>query len=506
MHIGNRTGAALVAIAAIALAINPLMPTGAAASQARVCERGTFKNFHNDGNGAPPPTYKGKVFRLSQDYPASLPPEGDYPWLKIPVKDGRLDAAGSEAYVNALRDYAYQGNVDHDWVTQDNPVRRWFDAPWMDVTAAGREFVHGLTHEIDALASHHTLGPQQKNDAQTWAVAAFNDRGGWAIGQMWCDPRNPDPDKLNPRDDHPNAMPNGTMIYKLLFTTASDEDAPFLRDTFEWDADAYTTTGDRSADPPRTIKRVRLIQMDVAARDDRFPNGWAFGTLSYNRADPGAGPLDRMVPLGLMWGNDPGLTANMITQEGAALRESWINTAPVAKDLPDNHLGWGGRLAGPLDNPKSSCMSCHQTAGFPVEPIIPEIAKAKEFPSWAGDNKPIPDEVKLNWFLDVPAGVSWSARQRFSLDYSLQLSMGLARFYEANCKPQALEEVYSPRGTEQPAARDLAIGACPKLAHMLQPKHPRRGLHPLLVVALMVLALGVGVLGGRSRRPGATTE
>lgn len=502
-----RVGAAAAVCATTLLASLVVFP-GKAISQTPACTRGSFKDFHNQGNGAPPPDYKGQVFDVSQDYPNTLPPEESYPWLAVPVStDGSLTPENAAAYTQALRDYAYAGNIDNDWVVQKNPVRKWYDAPWMDVTKDGREFVHGLTHEIDAQASQHTLGPQQKNNAQTWAVAHFNDRGGWAIGQMWCDPQNPDPDKLNPIAGHPNAMPNGTMIFKLLYSTASDADAPFLAGSFPWTADIYAKTGDPAEDPARTLTQVRVLQMDVAVRDDRFHTGWAFGTFTYNTAAPGNGPFDRMVAVGLQWGNDPGLTPDMIQKEGRPLKEAWINPSPLSKDLPAQHLGWGGRLAGPLDNPQSSCMSCHQTAGYPVEPIIAGIATSPEFP-WAPPSIPPlatpSDQVKLNWFLDVPAGVPWSARQTHSLDYSLQLSMGLSRFYAAKCQEEALEENYSPRGAEQASGRETAIDNCPKLAAKVAAKSNKKSggndVPIWLVSVIAALVLMVGVVAGRRQQ------
>jgi hypothetical protein len=36
------------------------------------------------------------------------------------------------------------------------------------------------------------------------------------------------------------------------------------------------------------------------------------------------------------------------------------------------HLGWLGRLNGPVDNPQSACLSCHGTAQSPVvSPMVP---------------------------------------------------------------------------------------------------------------------------------------
>src|SRR5205085_10510495 len=75
------------------------------------CIRGTFKDYYLQGQGGDPAAdYKGKVFKLSQDYPAQLPPAEDYPWLKIPFKNA--GPADPQAYLQALLDYGLRGNIE----------------------------------------------------------------------------------------------------------------------------------------------------------------------------------------------------------------------------------------------------------------------------------------------------------------------------------------------------------------------------------------------------------
>ena len=82
-----------------------------------------------------------------------------------------------------------------------------------------------------------------------------------------------------------------------------------------------------------------------------------------------------MMPLGIQWGNNPKVTFGETCSgpngpcNQEKLTEQWINEQAV-KDLATaplnfDHLGYGGRLAGPVDNAKASCMGCHQTAGYP---------------------------------------------------------------------------------------------------------------------------------------------
>ena len=54
----------------------------------------------------------------------------------------------------------------------------------------------------------------------------------------------------------------------------------------------------------KTVAPVRLLQMDVAARDPRATEtGWVFGTFAFDAAAPGASGWEKMVPVGLMSGD-----------------------------------------------------------------------------------------------------------------------------------------------------------------------------------------------------------
>jgi hypothetical protein len=465
------------------------------------CERGTFADYHDQADGQVPPAgYDGPVFELSQDWPETLPPAEDVPWQDVDV-DAMLagDGGAAEAYLTAAFDYATEGNVEADWVPADNSVRDWYHTPWLDTSADGREFVHGLTHELDSVPLQ--LGPTQTEVAQTWAVGLYNAPGAWAIGQVWCDPQNPDPSALNPDDTVPNAFPDGTTVVKLLFTTADDEQAPFLEDTFEWTADIFTTPGDgdpdnpdNSGDPPRSLQTVRLIQVDLAVRDTRLPLGWAFGTYAYDSAS-GAG-WDGLQPLGLSWSNAPGVTPTMAEDlpDGRVATGQWLNEPLLATGLEDLHLGWAGRLSGPLDNPRSSCLSCHQTAGSPAAPLVPEAS-----PALAG--RELTEAQRLGWFNDLPAGSIYSPDQIDSLDYSLQLTIGLQRFLLATCDPRVADEEVSGRGPDRPAPADQAPALCSELAAAPSSTDDGVATWWLVVAGVGGLALGALIAAWLWRRP-----
>jgi hypothetical protein len=363
---------------------------------------GTFPDSHDEV----PPNWSGVVFRLSQQFPATDPskaiPAPTYPWQQIDFETKPAE------YIKAVYDYVLEGNREVDWAVQDNAIRRWYHAPWMHYGEKGREFVRGLTRERTTPAPRPgatgELGPQQTACAQNWAVGFLNAPGGYVLGQVWANPDDPDPMKA--------LFPEGTVAAKLLFTAAPVTQAPYLEGTLEWDANINVLSRN---DPTclfsngRKVQKVRLLQMDLAVRDKRADKftGWIFATYTYDGSRSGDGWWERMVPVGVMWGNDPKLDQAAF-DTGMRVKESWINP-----DLrTPQHLGLLGRLNGPVDNPKSACLSCHMTAQIPARsPMMPR------------DDSPKP----MRWFDNMPAGNSFDQRS-IGTDYNLQISNGIQNF------------------------------------------------------------------------------
>jgi hypothetical protein len=442
------------------------------------CVRGTFPSYNTDpDSGEPTQRWDGPRFNLSQDYPGKLPPMERYPWLKIPIVNGR--PADPRAYIMAIKQYVLEGNTqtDHIFDFQANQVRKWYHIPWMHYGHVGREFVHGLTHEIDS--SPFYLDKQsQTGFAATWSVSGINDRGAWGVGNVWCDPKNPTIGELNPDNEGPNSFPDGTAQAKILFTSATQQQVKWLAGTLQFTAfisnfanpklnqchadsdcgsSGFCNLGVCST-KKRSLQPVYLMQMDVAVRDSRLlQTGWVFGTFAYNAQAKGSTVWEKLIPIGLMWGNDPGVTPAKAAA-GNKIQESWIN--PDAQPLNDqgifhggNHLGYAGRLNGPADNAESSCLSCHATAGLTMT-RTPRGTRADAPPLvTAAAPKPpaMTTERKLAWFLNLPAGVPFSWDTQFSLDYQLQMAIGIQRFYEAQCNNQVMPVRPIERGTEMSA-------------------------------------------------------
>lgn len=351
-----------------------------------------------DAHDPVPSGWTGKVFRLSQSYPLTLHAPDAQPWLAFdPISQ-------PSAYVNALYWYALEGNIESGWDGATNKIRPWFHAPWMHFGPRGRDSVRGLTRERTTPRAQPgqegELGTQQKSCFQNWAVSLFNAPAGYQIGQVWKDSTNP--------DVFAAVFPEGSVVVKLLFAAANEIEVPYVKGTLEWDAHIHDLPAgdvDCRSEATRKVQRLRLLQIDLAVKDKRASvTGWVFATMAYDGNAPGATWADRMVPVGSQWGNDPGLAS------GAKPQESWINTAIKTPQ----HLGYQGRLNGPVDNPRSACMSCHTTAQVPARSGM--TPPSTETPAGIA-----------RWFRNLPGDVAFDNRS-ISTDYSLQIAMGIQNF------------------------------------------------------------------------------
>lgn len=348
-----------------------------------------------DAHDPPPSGWTGPVFKLRQDYPATLPTGEPKPWKNFDFKTQPLE------YIRSVLGYCLEGNVDVNWQVERNSVRAWYHAPWMHSTNNGREFVHGLTRERSSVPRE--LHPDQSSSFQNWAVSVYNAPGGFVIGQVWKNPNSPNAAAA--------VFPDGTVAVKLLFSTATVAQVPYLQGSVEWQAHIYKN----AQVTQRTIETVQLLQVDVAVRDSRADSttGWVFGTFVYDGSAAGATPWQRLVPVGVMWGNDPQITSPTATAT-TQLTQTFINP----NIGPPQHLGRAKRLNGPVDNPRSSCLSCHSTSEYhQISGMVP------------GAN--LSNTQTMRWFQNIKAAQAFDAGEQ-SLDYSLQLAVGIQRFLQAH--------------------------------------------------------------------------
>jgi hypothetical protein len=346
-----------------------------------------------DALTVPIPNWSGHIFHLRQDYPTKAAADAQ-PWTRF---DPRTEP---DAYLRAALSYLFEGNIRSDPEASFDPIlntkRAWYHAPWLDSGTSGREFIHGLTRE--RVSRPYELAPQQTHYWNNYAVGFYNALGGMILGRVWKDHANPNAAAA--------VFPNGTVAAKLLFTTAPVTEVPYLQGAPQWQAYVYPDPSELNpqATGPRAVLRLRLLQVDIAVKDERAADttGWVFGTLVY-----GGGPGGRtgsgwtnIAPIGVMWGNDPAYSGT------GPLSQTWLNPSV---HMP--HVGFQGRLNGPVDYPSSSCLSCHGTGEVPSGTMLP-----------AQGVDPAP------WFRNIKSGRPADAGHQ-STDYSLQLAVGIANFF-----------------------------------------------------------------------------
>lgn len=351
-----------------------------------------FANPFPDFIDSIPDNYQGPLFKLCQDYPKKLP-TSERPWEAYNFKKEPL------AYMYAVRDYILEGMLEADWRAENNSIRKWYHMPWMHTGLKPRECLHGMCREGDSNA--YDISIYQDRPCQNWGASYFNDYAAYVIGQVWKNPLKPNPKACR--------FPNGSLFTKLLFTDAECDKIPDLDGTVVWKAHINTTNDPNS---PKLIKEVRLIQFDVAIRESRADEttGWVFGTFVFDKEAPGTNVWDKLVPVGISWGNDPDITAEQIAA-GKQLEETLIN--PDAPEYAKKRLGIGGRLDGPLDGPESTCLSCHSTAQWkPISATMP------------GKNDP------KKWLRNIHSEEPFDEGQ-IALGYCLQMLIALQNFEAA---------------------------------------------------------------------------
>jgi hypothetical protein len=394
------------------------------AADAATCSRYT--------NSSPAKT--SGVFNLPwrTDLPAS-PGTATHAWEAVPLTNWQayMNAVLSEVRASGLK-------LQGDRVVM-NATAEWWITPWMDYTPAGREKRLGLTKEREA--DPRELSPNSPGDEQVWAVGFYNREGASALAQVFANPCDP----VFPTGAA--AFPAETASFKLLFTNASAAKVTYLSGGPQ--VKAYIGPAVNS----RTLKPLRLLQMDIAVKDARSPTGWVFGTYIWKSPATGDKLLDNLVPVGLMWGNDPAATAAQ-RDDFATLGETRLNTAlagvvwrgPPPQTWAERPWpGFQGRLNGPADNLRSSCLSCHALAQWPRSKI--GIVPSKGTYSLANlATATVRDDLRTKYLRNTAAGAltepaegapgpGWDGAK--ALDYSLQLEAAFERMCRA-CNEGAL--------------------------------------------------------------------
>ncbi len=396
----------VAAILCVPLVVGAFAGPAAAQQPKRDASYYAFRNAATN----PPPGWTRPVFQMSRNYPASV--AADCPectWLKLDVdfepkfppppnsSDSWVSGKWAD-YIKRILDYVKEGQDPQlrnevGFRVNVNNKTRWFNVPWMayDPTV-GREFVHGTTNERTAhlsdligaskpLTGRPSAGPvpgkprrgvhymdgvtpdcvaKYPHGFETWSVGYYNEWGGYAIGKAY--PKDGKPKIVNYLGSQmPDGLPfpQGTVVVKILTTNAPVECVPYLRGSPEWQIDRHKMNPqNKQYMCEREVQINRVVQIDVAVVDTRSPTRWVYGTYGFDGGLPGATFWDKLVPLGVQWGSDPWTFPAVPKSDSIPIQQSVLN--PDIKIY--EHFGCNGRLAGPVDNPQSSCMSCHSSA------------------------------------------------------------------------------------------------------------------------------------------------
>ncbi|MBW8832573.1 MAG: hypothetical protein JF606_24875 [Burkholderiales bacterium] len=417
----------------------------------------------------PPPGWTGPVFKLSDQYPATSP-GCPSPWLKrkVDFKNARWDKAW-EAYIQDIVDYVKEGQEvdlpnETGWRTAVAGSTRWFHVPWMAFDGQrGREFVHGLTNELSTSESvfrpgrgsgtHVLPGVKAVNGVdplfETWSIGFYNPCGGASIGQQW--PKSGDPDTYKDAKSRLLArgmpFPEGTVVVKILNTTADERDVPYLKGSTTWQANGHVQESPtKYSTCVRKVRDVHLVQMDLAVVDLRSPTRWVYTTLAYDGTLPGKTVWDRMKPIGVQFGSDGKTFPAVPEAKSRPLHE----TALSPMNIPE-HYGCNKRLAGIVDQADSSCVSCHMGA-YAAAPGVVQVQGTNvpaifNYPGICTEfNKANSQYFSDYSYPSAYPGSTGEVAAAIPLDSSLQLQVAFAQYavYKNPQLPRTCPDAGSP--------------------------------------------------------------
>lgn len=329
-----------------------------------------------DNNGIKPPkTYRGPTFKLSYDWPTSVSPlKTDAPWQKA-IGNKPITIQNAPAYAYALKVAVTENarTLFSHYNQWDARKAGWYNEPW---TGSIREAIRG-TYSAGEFDNSFFPGTGLRAPFQTHVLTYYDARAAYTMFNLWGK------DAMKPVLKTENAQfAEGSLIVKAAVFASTDS----KQKTNWWDALKGAQAWDLLIAPdgkpttPADVWPGYVAQFDIIVKDTQSSpkTGWVFMTLVYDATSPGKDPWERMIPLGVQWGNDP--QARAATDK---LTENWIN--PAAPKYSTQTLGWGGRLSGPNDGatnqyvvrnsggpvvqngPNSGCISCHSTAQWNIE-------------------------------------------------------------------------------------------------------------------------------------------
>jgi len=302
----------------------------------------------------------------------------------------------------------------------------------------------------------------------THVLVYYDERAAVSMGNVWgASGMNP----LPGLEAGAAQFAEGGIIVKPALTTATAAEWPPMEGAISWPL--YTSPDGKA--PPQVFD-AQFFQFDIVVKDTQSApaSQWIYMTLVYDKDAPGLTNWEKMVPLGVMWGNDP----DVISPQDCsyippnltcpALSETWIN--PNAPIYAKETLGWGGRLSGPNDGAvdinarilqpdgssepydgryaMSSCMGCHGSASYEMGSfLLPSPASCKNdscAPTVENGQLvyyPSGSELYMQWFQDRP-GYEPQVPGSIALDYGMNYAFkSLPIWFKATGQGDALNFV-----------------------------------------------------------------
>ncbi len=370
-------------------------------------------------NGLYPENWNGHYNVANLDYPEAAGANA-WPYSDTPEK---LTPETAKAYAERLKAHLEPTlRILSESPKKWDPVKAgWYDMVWsgegtpgpngIDPTS-GREALMN-TYSGQIIPAETFAEPYRPTTpVQNHAVIYYNSTAAQMLGELW--------DNVYAPSIRPINFPDGSIVAKVEAVTNTPTNWNVLDGTSEWHVYRPPTEEQVQGDPkmaPQVIP-VRPFQMAIRVKDSNAAPGsqWVYAAFVYDEDAEGRSAWDRFVPVGLQWGNDPALTSDPSgLPPGARLQETWIN--PDAPPFTHDSLGWGGRLAGPMDVATrhnvvtvsgkhyrgdeklhaSSCQSCHSAAEYPFT--------ANLYPS---PNRSFPRDGTTPFLLYDPGSAQWA--------------------------------------------------------------------------------------------------
>ncbi len=396
--------------------------------------------------------YDGRYITANLNYPTApktrpFPPGGP---LGQP-----LTTQNAGEYMRAFKDHIGPSfsTIINDPGSWDPVKAGWYDLVWSgageekdgvtDPTSGREALMNTYTGQIIHASTFSELNRPKTEWVQNHAVMYYNDHAAVMLGELWEDLYDADISRLN--------FPEGSIVIKGEATTPKISEWPQVLDgaaTWKVFRPPTQDAGNKVEPLTAVVVEAHPLQLSIKIKDSvASPDtGWVYMAFVYNAKSPGPTIWDKFDPVGAMWGNDPEFAkVPSGLPQGEKLQETWVN--PNAPAFTRDTLGWGGRLAGPMDvatrqgvittggkyfDPEddvgaSSCISCHSAAEFPfTQNLYPSPNRA--FPR---NGEPFllyePGSVEwAQWFQNRPGNVGMSqGRGPVATDYDMAIMFAL---------------------------------------------------------------------------------